>query len=292
MADDNLFVTGRLAHDVGGRDYIPDCWSGRRHHDSVAASSSSVTTIPTGTLTVVVDGTTETSSLALSSGSATYTLSSATAGSHVITATYSGDSTFAASTGTLTVTVGASTGTFTLAATNLTVSAGNSGTSTITITPTNGYTGTIGWTVSSSPSLSNGCYSVPDATVSSTSAVTAVLSVYTSASASHLLSTANEWQTQIFGGTGYLGTQVPPFFLSAVQASLIMAGLLFAGSFRGRSHKARRFPGALVMVAIGLMLAGCGGSSSSSSSSSATKGTYTLTIVERTRHRPPRHRLR
>lgn len=226
---------------------------------SVAASSSSVTTTPTGTLTVLLDGTTDTSSLALSSGSATYTFSSATTGSHVITATYSGDSTFAASTGTLTVTVGASTGTFTVAATNLTVSEGNSGTSTITITPTNGYTGTIGWTVSSSPSLSNGCYSVPDATVSSTSAVTAVLSVYTSASACASASVRRTSGKRRFFGAAAIssGTQVPPFFLSAVQASLIMAGLLFAGSFRCRSHAGRRLDGAVFMVAVGLMLAGC-----------------------------------
>jgi hypothetical protein len=230
----------------------------------------------------VVDGTTKTSSLALSSGSATYTFSSTTTGSHVATATYSGDSTFAASTGTLTVTVDASTGIFTLAATNLTVSAGNSGTSTITITPTNGYTGTIGWTVSSSPSLSNGCYSVPDATVSSTSAVTAILSVYTSASSCASASVRRTSGKRRFLGSDSIssGTQVPPFFLSAVQASLIMAGMLFAGSFRRRSHTGRRLDGALFLVAVGFMLVGCGGSSSSSSSSSSTtKGTYTLTIV-------------
>jgi hypothetical protein len=111
----------------------------------------------------------------------------ATAGSHVIEATYSGDSTYAASTGTVTVTVGTSTSssteTFTLSATNLTVSAGSSGTSTITVTPKNGYTGTIDWTVSAdSSSLSNSCYSLSATTVSGTSAVTASMTIYTTAS--------------------------------------------------------------------------------------------------------------
>src|SRR5215831_6583910 len=148
---------------------------------TVTSASSSTTTTPTGTLTIVVDGTTETSSLALSNGSATYNFSSTTLGSHVITATYSGDSNYASSSGTLTVTVTART--FTLAATNVTVSAGSSGTSTITITPKNGYTGTIGWSISSSPPLKNGCFSLPNTTASGTSAVQATMTVYTSASA-------------------------------------------------------------------------------------------------------------
>src|SRR5258708_29900569 len=75
---------------------------------TVAPESSSITTTPTGTLTIVVDGTTETSSLALSNGSATYTFSSTVSGAHVIKATYSGNSTFASSTGSGTGNVGGS----------------------------------------------------------------------------------------------------------------------------------------------------------------------------------------
>jgi hypothetical protein len=56
-------------------------------------------------LSIVVDGTTQTSSLAVTNGSATYTFSSTTIGSHVIVASYSGNSTYAASSGSLTVTV-------------------------------------------------------------------------------------------------------------------------------------------------------------------------------------------
>jgi hypothetical protein len=74
---------------------------------TVAPVSSSSTPTPTGTLTIVVDGTTETSSLALTNGSATYPFSSTTTGLHVILATYSGNSTYSSSIGALTVTVGA-----------------------------------------------------------------------------------------------------------------------------------------------------------------------------------------
>jgi hypothetical protein len=75
---------------------------------TVASASSSSTATPIGTLTIVVDGTTQTSSLGLTNGSATYTFSSMTIGSHVIVANYSGNSTYSSSSGSLTVNVIAS----------------------------------------------------------------------------------------------------------------------------------------------------------------------------------------
>jgi hypothetical protein len=48
----------------------------------------------------------------------------------------------------------------------VTVSAGSAGTSTITVTPKNGYTGTIEWTIASSASISNACYLISNTTVS------------------------------------------------------------------------------------------------------------------------------
>src|SRR5206468_735671 len=135
---------------------------------TVASGSTSNTATPTGTLTVTVDGTLQTSSLALVSGSATYTFSSTTPGAHVIAATYSGDSNYASSGGSLTLTVVAKS--FKLAASNVTVTAGNPGASTITLTPQNGYTGTVAWTVASSPALTNGCFSIANTTVSGTTA--------------------------------------------------------------------------------------------------------------------------
>lgn len=72
---------------------------------------------------------------------------------------------------------------FKLAAGNVTVTAGNPGVSTVTITPQNGYTGTVAWTVSSSPALTNGCFSITNTTVSGTTAVAASPTVNTIASA-------------------------------------------------------------------------------------------------------------
>ena len=248
---------------------------------TVASGSSSVTTTPTGTLTILVDGATETSSLALSSGSASYTFSSSTTGSHIIKATYAGDSTFAASTSTLLVTVGggSSSGSFTLAATNVTVSAGSAGSSTITVTPKNGYTGTIGWSVSGSASLSNACYSISNTTISGSSAVTATLTIDTSAST---CSSSSINKTNVKRKLLSVVSTIPddngrPLSGSfAVLVTAALSGTLFALAFGYRPRKPCRLGGVFLMVLGGLALAGCG---SSSSSSDATKGTYTLTIT-------------
>lgn len=74
----------------------------------VASASSGVTTTPTGTLALSIDGTL-TSTLTLSGGTASYIFSSNVTGAHVISAVYSGDSVFSTSTGTTTVTVATST---------------------------------------------------------------------------------------------------------------------------------------------------------------------------------------
>jgi len=250
---------------------------------TVASGSRSVTTTPTGALTILVDGTTETSSLALSSGSATYSFSSSTAGSHIIKASYSGDSIFAASTGTLVLTVGGSSSsgeTFTIAATNVTVSAGSAGTSTITVTPKNGYTGTIEWTIASSASISNACYLISNTTVSSTSAVTASLTIDTSSSAcsSSSMKGTNGKRMLLRGSSIIPNDNDPPVpgGVIAAHATTVVEGLLFALILAYCPPKHHSVAGVLLILLCGLALAGC---ASSSSSSNAAKGTYSLTIT-------------
>jgi subtilase family serine protease len=249
---------------------------------TVASGSSSSTTTPSGTLTIEVDGTTETSSLALTDGSATYTFSSTTTGSHVITATYSGDSTYASSVSSLVLTVGgsSSSGSFTLAATNLTVSAGSSGASTITITPQKGYTGTIGWSVSINTSLSNACYSLSDATVSGTSAVTTTMTIYTNSSACASASAQGSNGKRLFSG-GVMRSGIdnrPNSGLSPAKAGMSMGIVLLVGLLGYRPRKFRAYAGVFLIVALSFGISSCG-SGSSSSSTNAAKGTYTLTIV-------------
>jgi len=250
---------------------------------TVASACGSVTTTPTGTVTIAVDGVSPSPSLALSNGSATYTFSSTTTGSHTIAATYSGDSTFASSSGSLSLTVTANK-TFSFSATNVTVSAGSTGSSTITITPMNGYTGTVRFTVSSSPALTNGCFSLPNATVSGSSAVTATLTIRTnsSACASGSVTGPAGAQRNFIRAVPRSGNdfQFPSAF-SKAQVILALAGLLFATllGLRFRSYKLRTIAGVFLLVEIGFAMSGISGCSGGGSGSEAAKGTYTLTIV-------------
>ncbi|MGB7844499.1 MAG: Ig-like domain repeat protein [Candidatus Acidiferrum sp.] len=254
----------------------------------VASASTSSTTTPTGTLTVAVDGTATGTPLTLNAGSATYTFSSTTTGAHTITATYSGDSTYAASTSSaLTLTVPSPPKSFALAAANATVPSGNTGTSAITITPQNGYTGTVAWTVSSAPTIANACFSLPNAAVSSTTAVTATLTIRTSATAcatgavSSPLGTAHK---SVGAGPVASRNDVPPTSpWPASQASLGLAALLFVGLLGFRSRNLRTFAAVLLLAVVGLSIGGCAGTSSSPqptpTPSNAPKGTYTVTVV-------------
>ena len=241
----------------------------------VASASSSVTTIPTGTLTVLVDETTVSSDLALANGSATYLFSSAIAGSHTVTATYSGDSTFASSSGSLSLTVAGDLKAFTLSGTNVTVSAGSSSGSTITVTPKNGYTGTIAFTVSSSPSFTNGCFSLANATVSGSNAVTATLNVYTSSSActTAAIRTAprHAWLAPGFRSR----RNSRPYDACGI---LLLWAAILSSPVRHRLSR-RLSPAGAVLLLAGAAFAAAGCSSTTSSTHNASKGTYTVTIV-------------
>ncbi|MGA2813461.1 MAG: protease pro-enzyme activation domain-containing protein [Candidatus Acidiferrum sp.] len=259
-------------------------------NDAITITVTSASGTPSGTLAISVDGVTQTSSLALSGGSAVFTFDSTATGSHTVTATYSGDANYSSSTGSVTLTVSSSQKTFTLKATSPTVTAGNSVSSTVTVTPENGYTGTITWTVSSSPAISNACFVLPNTTVSGSSAVMASLTIYTSSSAC-----AAAAATDAPGGKRKLGGVAPTAFeenLPALPPALRLAGTswAFAGLFlvlllrlKSQSRGAWSL-GVLLLAVLGAALSGCSNAGSASSpttptGSEAPTGTYTLTIV-------------
>jgi subtilase family serine protease len=252
---------------------------------TVASGSASSSATPTGSVTIAVDSTAQAPTLTLASGSATYTFSSTVAGSHTITATYPGDSIYAASTGMLTVTVAPKS--FKLAANAVTVASGSSGATAVTITPQGGYTGTIAWTVSSSPALTNGCFSLPNTSVSGSSGVNATLTVFTVASscpAPAVAGSSGSRHSALGSGPSNSGNGLRLLsVLRAVEISMAMAGLLlFELVGRRRSPRLGIVAAACMLVAIGLVASGCssgGGSSSSPPPPSAAKGTYTVTIV-------------
>jgi Bacterial Ig-like domain (group 3) len=245
------------------------------------AVASSTAEIPTGSVTILVDGSSQGSSLMLSGGIATYSFSSSTSGNHVIRATYSGDSTYAGSIGSIVLNVGGSSGSgsgsFTLSATNLSVAQGNSGTSTITLTPQNGYTGTVDWTISTdSTALATACYnSIPNTTISGTAPVS--VSFTTGTNPSDCAS------AQYTGTTGKrklvsapTARNMPPIPFRA-PAAITFTALLCGGLFRRRSRALSLLCAIVCLTGLGLSLSGCG--STATSSTSVPQGTYTIYIA-------------
>ncbi|MEZ2346497.1 protease pro-enzyme activation domain-containing protein [Terriglobus sp. RCC_193] len=254
---------------------------------TVASNSSSVSSTPTGTLSIAVDGTTVNSSLAMSNGSASYTFSSTVSGTHVVTATYSGDTTFASSTGTITLTIGSTTGT--------TSGNGGSGSSTVTVTPSGGFTGTVDLSLSTTSSYLQqyACYDLSNANITSTSPVSQTLTIYlgtTYCENAQLKSHIHKFKTAAFGSAH---SSSPTY--SSSGSTMILAGFLAMGLFGLR----RRRIGGILVVLFGVfysfLLVGCGSDATSSSknfaisispstmtisagTSNVPTGTYSITV--------------
>jgi len=262
---------------------------------TITVTPASGTVAPGGTITAIVDGGTPVTGIALaasgSSGVATYPTSFTTAGPHTIVFQYSGSTTFAPSTTAITVTVpGTSSGkgTFALAATGVTVAQGSSGSSTITVTPAGGYTGTVylSFTSSNDSALANLCYdftttlsdgdgSVP---VTGTAAATTQLTFDTNAAdcASAAIAKSGKHAMHRLGPVKTSQNNAP----NRAPLAIAFAGLLLAG-FMGRSSRRLRNLAAVIgLLAIGLGLSACGGSSSTSTTvPDPPKGTYTINVT-------------
>ncbi len=245
---------------------------------TATVSPSTGSTVPTGTVQFSVDGTSSGSAVTLgtdassaSSAQATFSTTFTTAGSHTITAVYSGSSTDATSTGTLTINAASTTEAFTLSATNVTVAQGSSGTSTITVTPSGGYTGTIAYSVAAPTTLSNACYSVSSASVTGAAAVTTALTINTTETA---CATAGKRPITVASTKSGSGFAFHP------EALL---GLLLLPLATLRRFRKSRWQGSLLVLSLMtagvLALSGCGGGSSSTTLAESAKGTYTLTVT-------------
>jgi subtilase family serine protease len=243
------------------------------------ASSTSGGTTPTGSVTISGAGYRSTSGT-LVSGAYTFTIpaNSLAAGSDVLTATYSGDTTYSPATGSATVTVTgstSSTGTFSLAATTPSaVAPGTSATSTVTVTATGGYAGTatLSCALTSSPSGAvdlPGCSFSPttvtltSSTTSGTATATVTSTAATTARLAHPQPRGNgrEW-------------------LGAGSGSLLALVILLGIPARRRSWRAML--GAIVLMAALGGVTGCGDfwqPPTSSSAAGTTAGNYTFTVT-------------
>ncbi len=238
---------------------------------------------PTGNVTISVDGAGtsfgagSTTTVALTAGTGTYTTSFATSGVHQVLAQYPGDSTHAASTGVASVSVPAPTnpGTFAMAATATSISQGATGTSTITVTPANGYKGTVNITPSSTNATF--CYNTTQAAVTGTAAVTTTMTIDTNlldcggaAVRSHgmHLYTPGARKAQVTPRTGP----------SIAKSAIGIAGIFFAGLIGWRFRRSRLVASMIALGIVGFALSACGGGGSSNSNKTP-KGTYTITLT-------------
>jgi subtilase family serine protease len=242
-------------------------------------SSPAGGTAPTGTVTISGGGYTS-SAETLSSGAYTFSIpaNSLTAGSDTLTVSYSGDSTYAAATGTAMVTVtagtaGSSPGTFTLSATSpAAVAPGTSVTSTVTVAATGGYAGTASLTCA----LTNSPSGAVDAPTCALSPSTVPLSsTSTNGTATATIASTAATTTKFVrpdphrGARGWMGG-------GAVLAFLVLLGI------PARRRSWRSMLGAVALIVALGALSGCGDfweAPSGNSADGTTAGTYTFTVT-------------
>lgn len=263
---------------------------------TVTVTSNTGTTVPTGSVTITVDSGTPLSPITLTAnGTATYSTAFSTVGTHQLVAAYSGDATHASSTGVVSVTVpttSSGAGSFALSSTNVTVAQGNQGSSTITVTPKSGYTGTVLLTfdTSNDSALQNLCAGFANTDSSGDGTVTVGNA---SAVATQLVLDTNASDC-VLAGDVRKGGLVPLRSLRGVKVSsgpaspsnegqdrapvgYAFAGLLLAGYFGRYAKRFRGLAGAIALMAVGLGLSACGGVSNTISD--PPKGTYTITVT-------------
>jgi len=247
--------------------------------DAIAITVTGATPVPTGSVSISVDGVTAASvplTAGASSSTTTFSYTPTTTGTHVIVATYLGDTANKSSNATLNLVTG-TLGSFTLSASAATVTDGNTATQAITVTPAGGFTGAVNLSLTTTAAIANACYTVNSATVSGTTAATGTATIYTNAGncpsgASALLKS---------GGTKHAEAVPQPLPGRSLPVGLAMAALLAVG-FAGRKTRKLRGVIAVALLAVaGFAMSGCGSTSTAGAgiSTLAPKGTTTVTVT-------------
>ncbi len=267
---------------------------------TVASGTSTSGVAPTGTVSLVITDTTSTTtaatnavyttattnaSVTLAGGTASYSFVGSAAGQYAVVARYSGDGTYAPSTSTLLLQVG-SAGGFNLSVPNTTVTNGSTATSIVTVTPVSGYVGTVAFSVSASPTITNACYVLGNTAVAGTAAATATLSIYTSATTCSSTPGAitlfqNGTKAQVVS-SGSVAQAEPPAS-HPIPFALSFAGLLAVGIAGRRSRKVRSLVAILLLAVLGLSLSACSGASTPTTTTvtpttNVAKGPYTIIV--------------
>ena len=230
---------------------------------------------PTGTVTFM-DGATALGTGTLNaSGVATFATSSLAVGQHSMTAVYSGDTNNAGSTSSvLTQTVNAANFTLTSNPPSTTVTAGHSGTFTVTVTPQGSFTSPISFTCTWLPTLA-ACGFSPTMVTPNTNTVTTTLTITTAAHTA-----------------AHAAALVPPPFghrsspLYAIW--LVLPAMLLGTAGMAAPNRRKLLSYCLVFLLVGgcLLQVACAGTSNSGSgggggggTGGTPAGTYTVTVT-------------
>jgi subtilase family serine protease len=263
--------------------------------DSFTITVTAASGTPAGTVALTVDGGTAINETLTANGTYVYTTSFATAGSHTILAAYAGNTTYAASTASVTVdvaTVSSGHGTIALTAApgTLTVAQGSSGNESITVTPAGGYTGTVdlSFDTSNDNALQNLCYnwtninSAGEGTVAITSAAAQTTALTLDANAAdcatgEAIKTSGKKPFKTLRPANALNTSHKSTGGNPLPFTVAFAGLLLVGILGRGSRKFRGLVGVLLLATVGLAVSACGGVTNTPYSNPPT-GTYTITV--------------
>ena len=227
--------------------------------------TTSGSTAPTGTVTFMDGPTALGTGILDGSGIATYATSSLGVGQNSMTATYDGDANNAGSTSAvLTQIVNATDFTLSPNPSSATVTAGQSGTFTLTVTPQGSFTSPITFSCSGLPALA-GCTFNPASVTPNSSTVTSTLSITTTAQTASL--------------TSPFGRRSSPLYATWLVLPAMLLGTV--GMAASKRRKLLSYCLAFLLVGGCLLQAACGsGSNGSSSGGGGTpNGTYTITIT-------------
>lgn len=224
---------------------------------TATVTPASGTAVPTGSV-AFMNGTTQLGTGTLdTSGKASYSASNLAAGTYSVTAVYAGDTNFSGSTSSaVSLTVNSATNpadfTFGASASSLTVTKGQSGTLTMTVTPQNGFSQSVSFACSGLPSESTCSFSPATVTPSGSTGATTTLTITTTAATNAAL----VWPLA-GGGCTFA------FALFCVRRRKVLPGLFCA----------------ILLLGFGGAALGCGGHKSSGGDSGTPVGNSTVTVT-------------
>jgi hypothetical protein len=233
--------------------------------------TATVTPTPVGAVTgsiTFMDGTATLGTGALNASAvATFATTTLAAGSHSITAVYAGDANFTGSTSTaLTQTVNAPDFSVGASPQTQTITAGQSGVVTFTVTPINGSTQTVAFSCSGLPAHSSCMFVPPSVTLNRTAAATSTATIQTALNA-----------TAPFAPNPRRPEPRIPYVPLTLLALTCLAALL-ANSL-SPDQRLRRLAGfSVLLIGVTAGLAACSGGSTSTGSGGTPPGSYSISI--------------